>query len=144
MKTWVIAMTALLVALATPADSQQAEFRVIVNAANPTTRLTSDQVTQFFLSRDARWAHGPRVAIVDQSTRSPIRAVFTRKIMGKDVESVVNHWKQRMVMAREAPPPVKGSDADVIQYVAKNEAAIGYVSSTAAVPATVRVIDVDD
>ncbi len=144
LRIWGVAFVALLLGTADLALSQQPEFRVVVNAGNPTTRLTSDQLTQFFLDRSSRWPHGPQVAVVDQSARSSIREVFTRRVMGRTVDSVVNHWKQHMMSEREPPPPVKGSDPDVIEYVVKNPNAVGYVASAAVLPPTVKAIVVTD
>jgi len=42
------------------------------------------------------------------------------------------------------PPAVRGSDAEVIAFVAKTEGAVGYVSKTATLPPVVRTIAVID
>jgi ABC-type phosphate transport system substrate-binding protein len=137
-----LATVVLLAGLAGPAAAQDPEYRVIVNASNPSARLTTQQVADYFLNRGAQWTHGGEVSAVDQSARSPIREVFTRRVMGRTVDFVVNHWKQRMMADRVPPPPVKGSDAEVIEYVGKNKGAIGYVGPTVALPASVKVVPV--
>jgi ABC-type phosphate transport system substrate-binding protein len=144
MKLPVLAVTIALLGAAHLALGQPPEFTVVVNAENPTTRLTSEMLTKYFLNRSARWGHGPEIAPVDQSAKSAIRDLFTRRVMGRTVDSVVNHWKERMMGAREAPPPVKGSDSAVIEYVAKNKNAIGYVTPAATLPPTVKAIVVTD
>jgi ABC-type phosphate transport system substrate-binding protein len=140
----VVAVMAVVAVLAAGAglQAQPAEFRIVVHASNPTTRLTKAQLTEFFLDPAAHWEHGGEVSPVDQSTRSPIREVFTRRVIGRTVDWVVNQWKQRMMTEREPPPPVKSSDADVIQHVAKNKNAIGYVSASGTLPTTVKAVTV--
>jgi ABC-type phosphate transport system substrate-binding protein len=142
MKRALVVAAVLLAGLARPAAAQDPGYRLIVNAANPAPRLTTQQVTDFFMSRGLQWAHGGEVSVVDQSARSPVREAFTRRVMKRTVEFVVNHWKQRMMVEREPPPPVKGSDAEVIEYVAKNKGAIGYVGAAGPLPATVKAIPV--
>jgi len=42
------------------------------------------------------------------------------------------------------PPAVKGSDAEVVAFVAKTEGAVGYVSKAAALPPEVKAVAVID
>ena len=135
-----VAAAALLLATADVALSQQPEFHVVVNAENPITRLTTEELTELFLDRSSRWPHGPAVSAVDQQAKSAIREVFTRRVMGRTVDSVVTHWKERMMREREPPPPVKGSDSDVIEYVTKNKNAVGYVAPGTNLPPAVKQI----
>jgi len=133
----------LIVALA--AAAEEPAYTVIVNAANPVSEMKKGQVAALFLDRRARWAE-TAAAPVDQSARSGLREVFSRDVLGQPVVAVVNHWRQRMGSAvdRQMPPPVKVSDEEVIAYVAKEKGGIGYVSSAALLPATVKALRLRD
>lgn len=115
-------------------------FRVIVNAANPVNEITREQAATLFLERRARWSHGATVSPVDQSTTSAVRESFSTEVLGRPVMAVQAYWQQRILAAREIPPPVKSGDDDVIAHVGKNKGGIGYVSGDAALPPTVKLV----
>lgn len=118
-------------------------FRVIVNADNPVNELGREQVSTLFLNRTARWKDGPAASPVDQSFRSPVREAFSLAVLGRPVLGVKSYWDQRIVSRdREIPPPVKGSDAEVIAHVVKNKGGIGYISGTPPLPTSVKVLRV--
>jgi ABC-type phosphate transport system substrate-binding protein len=61
------------------------------------------------------------------------------------VAAAVQYWQKQMFEANpRRPPAVKGSDAEVIAFVAKTEGAVGYVSKARALPAGVKAIAVID
>lgn len=119
---------------------EDAPYRLIVNAANPTEEITPVDLVNLFLHPSARWKHGPPAAPVDQSFYSPVRAAFSREILGQSVSENRRHWEQQLRLLREPPPPAKGSDADVIAYVEKQKGGVGYVSTDVPLPATVKVL----
>lgn len=126
------------------AAAQESEYKLIVNAANPVAQMKREQVTALFMTRGAKWAHGPNGGAVDQSMTSPVRLAFSKEVLGQPPEGVQNYWRKRMLEAREFPPPVKASDADVIAAVAKDAGGIGYVAAAAELPATVKAVKVVD
>lgn len=139
----------LLLALATcltvpSVAAQEPEYKIVVNAANPVAQMKREQVSALFMTRGAKWAHGPAGAAFDQSMTSAVRQAFSREVLGQPAEGVQNHWRKRMVEAREFPPPVKASDAEVIASVAKDAGGIGYVSAATDLPATVKAVKVVD
>jgi ABC-type phosphate transport system substrate-binding protein len=126
------------------AAAQEADYKLIVNAANPVAQMKREQVTALFMTRGAKWAHGPAGTAVDQSMTSPVRKAFSQEVLGQPPEGVQNHWRKRMLEAREFPPAVKASDAEVIASVGKDPGGIGYVSAAAELPATVKAVKIAD
>lgn len=124
--------------------SQEHPYKLIVNAANPARQAKREQVAALFLNRSARWSHGPAGSAVDQSARSTLREAFSQDVLGKPVVAIQSYWQQRILAAREVPPPVKASDAEVIGHVAKNEGGIGYVGEGTTLPAGVKLLRVVD
>jgi hypothetical protein len=139
----VIAVTFLTAALGAAA-AEGPVYKVIVNAANAVSSARRDSVTQLFLTAKARWANGVEAQPVDQSMTSSVRAAFSREVLGRTPAAVENYWRSRMIAAREFPPMVKESDAEVIKHVAKYEGGIGYVSASAELPDTVKEIAILD
>ena len=81
-------------------------------------------------------AMGPGAAVpVDQSGTSAVRKAFSEAVLGMPVATAVQYWQKQMFRTNPLrPPAVKGSDAEVIAFVAKTEGAVGYVSKAAALP----------
>ncbi|HET7295229.1 MAG TPA: hypothetical protein VFM88_22615 [Vicinamibacteria bacterium] len=125
-------------------QAQEAEYVVIVNAQNPITQMKRDQASALFMTRGAKWSHGPAGAAVDQSMTSKVRQAFSREVLGQPAEGVQNYWRKRMLETREFPPPVKSSDADVIAAVGKDGGGIGYVAAGTELPATVKAVKIID
>lgn len=134
---------ALLLA-ASLASAQEAAYKVIVNASNPATTIKRELVAQLFMTRKTSWAHGPAGDPVDQSMTSPVRDAFSREVLGMPLPAVQDHWRKRMLTAREFPPLVKGTDADVIAYVAKSPGGVGYVLASTDLPAAVKALKITD
>lgn len=134
----------LLLALGERALAQEASIKVILNAENPVTVMKREQVAMLFLNRRTSWSHGPVGAPVDQSMTSPVRGAFSAQVLGQSLLAVQNHWRKRMMEQREIPPPVKGSDDEVIAFVSKNRGGIGYVSASATLTAGVKEVRVAD
>jgi ABC-type phosphate transport system substrate-binding protein len=124
--------------------AQEATYKIVLNASNPTSSIKKDVLAQLFLSRKVSWAHGPAGDAVDQSMTSPIREAFSREILGMPLLAVQNHWRKRMLEVKEFPPLVKGTDAEVIAYVAKTAGGVGYVAASADLPPTVKTVKVAD
>lgn len=125
--------------LATPLAAQ--EFKVIVNAANPITEITSAALSKIFLKEAPGFPGGAAASPVDQSKASPVRAAFSKRVIGRPVSAVETYWQQQIFSGKEVPPPAKGSDDDVIALVKATPGAIGYVSAAAGT-AGVKVVDV--
>jgi ABC-type phosphate transport system substrate-binding protein len=126
------------------AGAQEAAYKVIVNAANPTLTAKRDVIAQLFMSRKVTWAHGPAGDPVDQSMTSPIRDAFSREILGMALPAVQNYWRKRMFETREFPPLVKGGDTDVIGYVAKSPGGVGYIGASTELPPSVKALKIID
>ena len=134
----------LAVWLVLPAWAEGPGYRLIVNAANPVSVLRREDAAKLFLERAAVWKHGAPADPVDQSATSAVRQDFSTEVLGQPVTGIENYWRKRMLERREAPPKVKTTDADVIAYVAKSPGAIGYVSSAATLPPSVKEIRLSD
>ena len=125
---------------AAPAGAQQ--YRVIVNAANPTTALTKEDLARVYLKKMSAWKNGAAVTVVDLGPKSPVRAEFSVSVLGRDVPTMKNYWQQSLFSGRGVPPIEQPSEAQVVAFVAANPGAIGYVSSSAQLPESVKTIAV--
>jgi hypothetical protein len=137
--------SATSVAAATPvaAATEAAGFVLIANAGNPATAISKSDAMRIFLKKARAWPGGGLSADpVDQRDANPVRKEFLAAVIGKDGPAMNAYWQSQLFVGRTTPPPVKGSDADVIAFVAAAKGGIGYVSAGIALPATVKAIAV--
>jgi len=123
--------------------SAAAAFRVIVHPQVKGGQITRAVLSAIFLKQAPRWGDGSPVVPVDQSVQSAVRRAFSNEVLKQGTVEVQFYW-QRRISAGQVPPPVKTSDEEVLAFVASTPGAIGYVSSTTPVPATVREVAVVD
>lgn len=137
-------LLAAALVLAAHATSAQAQgFKIIVNASNPMTSVSREQLSHFFL-RPSAWEDGSAVVAVDLEETSDVRKNFSRAVLKRDVAAVKAGWMQLMFAGRGVPPTLRHDDASVESLVAGNPKAIGYVAADAQVTGHVKVLKVTD
>ena len=141
-KTSFAGLFLLAVALLAPAPAaSQDSFKVIVHPSVAGGKVPRATLAQIYLGKARTWGDGTAIVPVDLSTVSPVRRAFSSSVLNASVDAVKAQW-MRNVSAGQLPPAVKDSDAAVIAFVAASRGAVGYVSESAELPATVRVVAV--
>lgn len=125
-------------------SAQEPAFRVIVNSAHPATTIRRAQLVDVFLKKVNRWGDGSAIQAVDLSTKSPVRAAFSKEGLGQSIDAVVNYWQRQILSGRERPPIVKSSDDEVVAFVGSLAGGIGYVSPGATLTDKVKAIKITD
>ena len=115
-------------------------FKVVVNAKNPETSIRRAVLSDIFLKKTTAWARGEPAVPVDQSLVSGLRAVFSKQVHARSMDAIQNHWQQQIFSGRANPPPVKLSDAEVMEFVQTRAGGVGYVSSGAVLIDGVKVL----
>lgn len=127
----------------TPVAAQESQtFRVVVNASNPESSATLEQVGEMFRKEVSNWGGGPQVVPVDLPTASPIRESFSMAVHGRPGSAIDAFWRRQVFSGRGSPPVVLDSDQSVVDYLASNPYAIGYVSADTPLPPSVKVLDI--
>jgi ABC-type phosphate transport system substrate-binding protein len=116
-----------------------ADVYVIVHRDNPVASLGADKVASLYLGRSRSFGSGQFVVPVDQSGHSPVREQFFHELAGMTPPQVNAYWARLAFTGRVTPPQVRDDDAAVIEAVASDPLAIGYVSDAPADP-RVRVV----
>jgi ABC-type phosphate transport system substrate-binding protein len=135
-------LSAMVLATAISAFAVAGDFKVIVNTANSSTKISKSDLNALFLKKMAKWSDGTPSAPINQSKKSPVRDIFTTTVHGKSVAAIDSYWQQQIFSGRDVPPPEKSSDAEVVAYVKANSGAVGYVTG-AAPTAGVKVLSVE-
>lgn len=106
-------------------------FRVIVHPNNPLRAAERAFIADIFLKKVTRWSEGEVIRVVDLRFDNPSRRRFSEEVIKRSVGAVRSYWQQRIFSGRDVPPPELESDEEVVAFVARSPAAIGYVSGTA-------------
>ncbi len=138
-----IAALCLFLLFAVP-RSQAAGVKLVVHTTNALNAITKAKVADLFLKRVTRWENGRAVTPVDQSEKSAARAAFTKELLGKEVLWVKSYWQKMIFSGRATPPAELSSDAQVFELIRTNPDAIGYVSDSAAIPAGLKPLTVQN
>lgn len=136
--------TVLLLLTAPPPRAQTSGFLVIIHSANTTTEIEASRLSKIFLKKIKRWDDDTPANPVDQADDSEVRAAFTDAIHGKKVSAILSYWQRMIFSGRDAPPPQRGSDREVIEFVRKDPGAVGYVSPGADLGTGVKELKVID
>jgi len=140
-----ILLAALLCAGASAVDAAD-DFVVIVHPSVVGTKVKRADLAALFLKRALRWSSGGGLAVPgDQSGTSPVRKAFSDAVIQQPVAQVLQYWQKQMFSPSGLrPPPVKGSDAEVIAFVSKNAGAVGYISAGNSLPPELKTLEIID
>ena len=126
-----LAVLLVVAALSVAAGNEtQPPFQVVVNPANEVKTISRDELSKIFLRKVLAWRRwdGEATLPVDQKDGSAIRDAFILWVHKRSVLAVSHYWQQQALSGRGAPPPERSNDTQVMEYVADNPGAIGYVS----------------
>jgi len=142
--SWKLVPLAVLTALPPTfgAPTYTSPYRVVVNGSNPADTIAAQDVARLFLKTTRRWDNGATVQPVDQTLMSPVRQTFTREVLGQTPGQLQEYWLRQTFSGRDVPPPVRPTDAAVLDYVRGSAGAIGYVSAEVHLPAGVKALTV--
>ncbi len=119
-----------------------ADVIIISNKKGPPDSLTASEIREIIHGKMKKWDNGQKILFVTM-VRSDVHKEFIRKFTRKSAAEFKNYWKKMLFTGRGIPPKSFKSEKQVIEYVAKNKGAIGYISS---VPGTdeIKIISISD
>ena len=104
-----------------------AEVSVIVNPSNESA-VDAETIKNIYLGKEQSFSNGTKVNPVNQDG-TPVVDEFNDKVVGKSSSQLDAYWS-KLVFAGEGTPPEKlTDDKSIIEFVAANPGAIGYISS---------------
>lgn len=119
-------------------------YVVVVNDSNPKTSFATVEIARVFQKTVRRWENGVSIEPVDQSFQSSVRLSFSQEILGRSPGQMQEYWLRETYSGRDVPPPVRASDAAVLDFVRLNPGAIGYVSAAAPLPSGVKAVTISE
>ncbi len=111
----------------TPSALAASDIVVITNPGSGVERLTRDEVTAIYMGRSKKLASGLQAIPIDQAPTNPEKARFYRDLIDKELPEVNSYWARLTFSGRGTPPRQVNSISEVIETVATNKGAIGYI-----------------
>lgn len=106
------------------------DFVVIVNNSNGISSMKSVEVKLYYMRKiKQQWPEmGVAILPVGISSNQKSKEAFLTTVMKMSDSELDAYFKQRQFANAEALPATFATEEEVIDYVAKNKGAIGYVS----------------
>ncbi|MBC7161496.1 substrate-binding domain-containing protein [Immundisolibacter sp.] len=130
---------AMLLALA--GNIAAAEVVIVVSPQNPTTTLSTREVSNIFLGKVNRFPNGQPAVPIDQPEDSRPRKEFYRDVSNQQPADIKAYWSRMIFTGRGQPPMVVDGDEQVKKTLAGRPDGIGYIDR-AAVDDSVKVLAV--
>lgn len=115
---------------------------LIVNSDNPISKITKEQVSDFFLKKDRQWADGSPVRFIDRQDNCREREVFLKQILRKTGREVDMHWIGQKLYSGNFAPQQVNSEIMAASLVARFKGAISYVSPSFAGAKGVKKVEI--
>ena len=105
----------------------QAGIAVIANKSNKQHAVSRKMVADMYLGKMKHFSNGRSVKPVDQPQGSSLRKKFYRSVLGMSESELNRYWAKRKYSGKGKPPMRLSTDAEVLDWVASNPEAIGYI-----------------
>jgi len=132
---------ALLWLLCMPAAP--ADVAVVVHPDSPLRSLNAREVSNLYLGRvRSVGVDGARIAVTlfEQPADSALREAFFRALNGMAIRQVNAYWARLRYSGEVLPPSQLADSAAVVDAVARDRSAIGYVDARAVSPSVRTVL----
>jgi ABC-type phosphate transport system substrate-binding protein len=115
------------------ARAATAELAVIVSSSAPQSHLDENRLRNIYLKRVYLDRAGHALVPVNLPPGNPLRQAFLHATLHMSDTQMQNYWNRKYFQG-VSPPYVLGSQAAVVQFVAKTPGAIGYVRACRITP----------
>ncbi|MER2490982.1 hypothetical protein [Catenovulum sediminis] len=116
-----------------------AELVLIVHPENPVDSLELTHVVDIYTGRYVAFPNGTSAEPIDLPNSSQDKADFYKKATGLSLAKISSYWARLKFTGRYMPPTELATASEVVNFVAKNPKAIGYVEESE-VDSSVKVV----
>ena len=144
MKLFVILfiLTAMFSPATPAAESINEDLVFIVHAENPVNEISVGDIRDFYFKRKRQWPSGESVRFIDRGSSNLLREKFLKTILIKSNSDVELFWIGQKLYTGDSAPLRENLESGTLQFVSSFKGALGYISSTTAASAKVKVIKV--
>jgi len=127
----VYGLVALAFLIGTPLtgpEASAADVIIICNKDVSESSLSKSDLKNIFLGKKRAWDNGYKVTFVTLKT-GDAHKYFCRNYLNKSTAQFMSHWKKMMFTGKGQMPKAFEKEQEVINFVAKTDGAISYVSA---------------
>jgi ABC-type phosphate transport system substrate-binding protein len=110
--------------------SAHENLAILVNADNPTSQLSDDELRAYFLKKRKVWPNGAGVRFIDREPNSLLRKTFLKTVLHQTPEEVDMYWIGQKLYSGDSAPLQEGSETMIVQFVASFKGALAYVPAS--------------
>ncbi|WDT86128.1 phosphate ABC transporter substrate-binding protein [Alteromonas sp. 009811495] len=107
--------------------SATAEIAVIVHPSN-SSAIDQGVVERLYLGKNSQFPDGSEALPINIDAGSSVDN-FNSSVLGRSTAQVKSYWSKQIFTGKGTPPKEVGNDASVLDLVANNKNAIGYVDA---------------
>lgn len=116
-----------------------ADLVLIAHLHAPVNTISRDEAINIYMGRLRRFPAGESVQPVD----GPDKAQFYRLLVNKELADIHTYWARLVFSGRTSPPRSFDQSSAVVDYVATNPDAIGYVQRAELNPKVKVILDME-
>lgn len=113
---------------------------LITHANNSIDSVSASEAKAIFLGKRQRWESGEKIKLYVQKSGS-VTNVFSSEIVNQTASQYSLYWRKKMFSGTGVPPREVSGDEGMVQAIASEPGAIGYVSASN-LPDNVKVLAV--
>jgi len=102
-------------------------FVVIVHQGNPVKSFSTQRLKRIFLGEELFWEDGRRILPAGMSDEASATKDFINEIVELSVDGYTAQWRRKLFSGRAIPPRRVDRIDEMIEFVERNPAAIGFV-----------------
>jgi ABC-type phosphate transport system substrate-binding protein len=140
----ILALSFLAMLPARPAQAAD-DVVFIVNSQNPETKLTINELRDYYFKHRRTWPDGTSVRFIDSDDLSSTRKIFLSRYLEKSAKDINLYWIGQKLYSGDSPPLQEGSESMIVEFVGSLKGAIGYVSNPSVVTSKdVKIVKVEN
>lgn len=116
----------------------------IVNSSNTVSRISHDQLQDFYFKRNRTWPNGLPIRFFDRTDGTEVRKLFLDNILKKTSRQVDQFWIGQKLYTGDSAPTKISTNSLMINLVSRFPGGIGYLSEETVLPDGVKVIEVTE
>jgi ABC-type phosphate transport system substrate-binding protein len=114
---------------------------IIGNKYLAESSLKKQDLRDIYLGKKTGWSDNKKIVFAIQENPT-VTVQFLKNYIHKSATQYASYWKEKVFTGKGIPPKSFSSDKDLIEFVARTEGAVGYVSSVNGLD-TVKILRID-
>lgn len=107
-----------------------ADLVLVAHSDAEVDKISREDAINIYMGRLRRFPSGPVAQPLDLLPASPEKALFYHRLVNKELADIDAYWARLVFSGRTSPPPALANQEAVLERVARDRNAIGYLDRT--------------